>query len=183
MFLQLIETFVVAISAYVSGPHPVSRFKPCVHAGSQPYTWVTSPKSFPKKVVSSPLSQVEHLALPPLNKTPPEIQPVTYLIRDEPWKQRAASELYSCSHPLRRKRVGLSCRREQAMTGLYVGGWWPCIMNGAKYASAAAAEWRRWRAMGWCQPIGCPRVMHITSTPTSTLPPLPHSLSTALPRP
>lgn len=43
-----------------------------------------------------------------------------------------------------------------------------CIMDGAKYVSAAGAEWRRWRTAARCQPIGCPRVMHIT------LPPPPH---------
>lgn len=45
------------------------------------------------------------------------------------------------------------------------GGWCPCIMNGAKYASAGGAEWRRWRAMALHQPIGCPRVMHFTLAP------------------
>lgn len=123
-----------------------------------------------------PLSQLEHPPSPPLDKTPPETQSVTFLIRDEPWKQRAASKLCNRSHPLRGKsRVGLSCRREQAMTGLCWEGWWPCIMNGAKYGSAGGAEWRRWRAMGWCQPIGCPRVMHFT------LPPKKHSLSLSSP--
>lgn len=38
-------------------------------------------------------------------------------------------------------------------------------MDGAKYVSAAGAEWRRWRTAARCQPIGCPRVMHITSPP------------------
>lgn len=51
------------------------------------------------------------------------------------------------------------------------GGRWPaCIMDGAKYASAAGAEWRRWRTTAQCQPIGCPRVMHITLPPAPRTP-------------
>lgn len=96
-----------------------------------------------------PLSQLAHLPPSHLDKTPPETQSLTFLIRDEAWKQRAASKLCNRPHTLRGKSgVGLSCRREQAMTGLCMEGWWPCIMNGAKCASAGGAEWRRWRAMG-----------------------------------
>lgn len=152
MFLQLIGTFVVVICrSCLCSSSCVEVYIMCAWGQSAIHnsdvTKKFPPKSFGPRL--RPLSQVEHLAWPPLNKTPPEIQSVTYLIRDEPWKQRAASKLCNCSHPLRRKsRVGLSCRREQAMTGLCMEGWWPCIMNGAKYASAAAAEWRRWRAMG-----------------------------------
>lgn len=54
------------------------------------------------------------------------------------------------------------------------GGRWPaCIMDAAKYVSAAGAEWRRWRTTARRQPIGCPRVMHIT------LPPAPQTLTTS----
>lgn len=93
------------------------------------HTWYWRHQKFHQKKKSCrsfgpqrrPLSQVEHLALPPLEKTPPEIQSVTFLIRDEPWKQRTASKLCNRSRPLRGKsRVGLSCRRERAMTGLCV---------------------------------------------------------------
>lgn len=51
------------------------------------------------------------------------------------------------------------------------GGRWPaCIMDGAKYVSAAGAEWRRWRTMARWQPIGCPRVTHITLPPAPQTP-------------
>lgn len=146
------------------------------------YSERSSPTSGPRL---RPLSLLEHLPSPPLEKTPPETPSVTFLIRDEPRTQQAATKLCSRPHPLRGKsRVGLSCRREQAMTGLRVGGGgWACIMNGAKYASDGGAEWRRWRATGWCQPIGCLWVMHFTLPPKTFPPsyslPVPSPLSTA----
>lgn len=192
--LKLIRTFLVWNMQYVS-LLPVMRCT-CGHSAIHDTDVIMFQKSFRENVVRSfgprlrPLFQLEHLPLPPLDKTPPETQSATFLISDELWKQRAASKLCNRSHPLRGKsRVGLSCRRERAMTGLrMVGGWWPCIMDGAKYASAGGAEWRRWRARGWCQPIGCPWVMHFTLPPQkNSLLQLPHycaRLSTQhLPRP
>lgn len=105
--------------------HPVMS---CVHVCSQPYVMLTSPKvhrrSWRKfEPTPAPIVSTGTSSMAPLDKTPQETQSVTFLIRVEPWKQRAGSKLCNPSHPLRGKsRVGLSCQREQAMTALCMGG-------------------------------------------------------------
>lgn len=107
---------------------PCPGFMSCTHVDSNTWYHHVSEKLHRRSWGSftlclSPLSQLERLPLPPLDKNPPETQSVTFLIRDEPWKQRVASKLCNRLHPLRGKsRVGLSCRREQAMTGPCGGG-------------------------------------------------------------
>lgn len=111
-------------------PFLTPSFRKWLHVASHAFKWHhqvslklcgKSWKSFGPSL--HPLSQLEHLQLAPLDKTPPETQSVAFLIRDELWKQRAASKLCSLSRPLRGKsRVGSSCQMERAMTGLRAGG-------------------------------------------------------------